>query len=136
MTAELAPKVYQRLESDRYAWLTTVAKSGQPVPRLVGFVLDGTELTVYSMPGSAKVKHIAANPRVSLNLDSHGGDGVAVGGTARVDSVGTSPLADEQYQAKYGQYSKGMGITKEFLSAFNVRLKISIDRVWTTPPAD
>jgi len=26
-----------------------------------------------------------------------------------------------------------MGMTKEFLTAFSTRLKISIDKVWTTP---
>lgn len=136
MPAELPQEVSQRLESDRYAWLTTVAPSGQPVPRLVGFVFDGTQLIVYSMPDAAKVKHIKANPRVSLNLDSDGsGYGVvAVGGKARVVAVDTSPLDDERYQAKYGEYAKGMGVTEEFLSAFNTRLQISIDRVWSTPP--
>ena len=39
-------------------------------------------------------------------------------------------------QAKYGEYAKGMGVTEEFLSAFNTRLQISIDRVWSTPPND
>jgi|GEM_PF-5503285 len=37
MTAELTQEVSRRLASDRYGWLTTVAKSGQPVPRLVAF---------------------------------------------------------------------------------------------------
>src|ERR1700739_3795067 len=37
MTAELTQEVSDRLKSDRYVWLTTVAKSGQPVPRLVWF---------------------------------------------------------------------------------------------------
>jgi PPOX class probable F420-dependent enzyme len=105
MTAELPQEVSQRLESDRYAWLTTVAQSGQPVPRLVGFVFDGAELIVYSMPDAAKVKHIKVNPRVSLNLDSD------------------------------GKYAKGMGVTEEFLAAFNTRLRISIDRVWSAPPS-
>lgn len=41
MTAELTQEVSRRLESDRYVWLTTVAKSGQPVPRLVWFFFDG-----------------------------------------------------------------------------------------------
>ena len=63
MTIELTQEVSGRLESDRYAWLTTVAKSGQPVPRLVWFVFDGKELTVYSMPKAAKVAHIKAHPR-------------------------------------------------------------------------
>ena len=136
MTAELTQEVSQRLESDKYAWLTTVAKSGQPVPRLVWFFFDGEDVTVYSMPDAAKVAHIKAHPRVSLNLDSDGnGSGVVVvGGEARVDAVDADPLADSQYQAKYGEYAKSMGMTEEFLGAFTTRLKISIDKVWTTPP--
>ena len=72
MTVEFTQEVSDRLSSDRYGWLTTVAKSGQPVPRLVWFVFDGKELTVYSMSNAAKVAHIKAHPRVSLNLDSDG----------------------------------------------------------------
>jgi hypothetical protein len=44
--------------------------------------------------------------------------------------------ADEQCRAKYGEYAKGMGVTEEFLAAFNTRLRISIDRVRSTPPND
>jgi PPOX class probable F420-dependent enzyme len=137
MTVELTQEVSSRLESERYAWLTTVAKSGQPVPRLVWFYFDGGELTVYSMPNAAKVAHINAHPRVSLNLDSNGEGGgvVAVGGEARVDAVDADPIADKQYQAKYHDHAVSMGMTEEFLAAFNTRLKINIDKVWTTPTA-
>jgi PPOX class probable F420-dependent enzyme len=138
MTAELTQEVSNRLESDRYGWLTTVAKSGQPVPRLVWFYFDGKEVTIYSEPNAAKVGHIKARPRVSLNLDSDGnGSGVvAVGGEARVDAVDADPLEDKDYLAKYGEYAKSMGFTEEFLAAYNTRLKIAIDKVWTTPPAE
>jgi PPOX class probable F420-dependent enzyme len=134
MTAELTHEVTQRLEFDRYAWLTTVAKSGQPVPRLIWFLFDGKDLIVYSMPDAAKVAHIKARPRVSLNLDSDGdGRGIVVlGGEATIEAD-ADPLTDTGYQAKYGEYAKSMGMTEEFLSAFTARLKISIDRVWTTP---
>jgi PPOX class probable F420-dependent enzyme len=96
VTAELTQDVSERLKSDRYVWLTTVAKSGQPVPRLVWFYFDGKDLTVYSMPNAAKVAHIKAHPRVSLNLDSDGSGGgvVAVGGEARIDAVDADPIAD------------------------------------------
>jgi len=90
------------------------------------------------MPNAAKVAHIKANPRVSLSLDSDGnGSGVVVvGGEASVDAVDVDPLEDQQYEAKYAEYAAGMGMTKEFLAAYNTRLKISIDKVWTTPPAE
>jgi PPOX class probable F420-dependent enzyme len=50
MAVEFTQEVSSRLESDQYGWLTTVAKSGQPVPRLVWFHFDGKDLVVYSMP--------------------------------------------------------------------------------------
>jgi PPOX class probable F420-dependent enzyme len=137
MAAELTQEVTERLNSDRDGWLTTVAKSGQPVPRLVWFFFDGKELTVYSMPDAAKVAHIKAHPRVSLNLDSNGDGGgvVAVGGEARIDAVDVDPSTDKDYQNKYAEYARSVGFTEEFLGAFSTRLKISIDKVWTTPPA-
>jgi PPOX class probable F420-dependent enzyme len=135
MTVEFTQEVSDRLSSDKYGWLTTVAKSGQPVPRLLWFFFDGKEITVYSMPNAAKVRHIKAHSRVSLNLDSDGnGRGtVVVGGEARIDALDADPIADEQYQAKYAEYAASMGMTKEFLTAFSTRLKISINKVWTTP---
>jgi PPOX class probable F420-dependent enzyme len=135
MTVDFTQEVANRLSSDKYGWLTTVAKSGQPVPRLLWFFFDGKEITVYSMPNAAKVRHIKAHSRVSLNLDSDGnGRGtVVVGGEARIDAVDADPIADEQYQAKYAEYAASMGMTKEFLTAFSTRLKISINKVWTTP---
>ena len=137
MTVELTQEVSRRLESDRYVWLTTVAKSGQPVPRLVWFFFDGTEVTVYSMPKAAKIAHIKGRPQVSLNLDSDGkGRGtVVVAGAARVDAVEADSLADEQYQAKYYDYAISIGMGDEYLAAFSTRLKISVDKVWSTPSA-
>ncbi|MGE5693780.1 MAG: TIGR03667 family PPOX class F420-dependent oxidoreductase [Candidatus Sericytochromatia bacterium] len=138
MAAEFTQEVVDRLNMGRDGWLTTVAKSGQPVPRLVWFFFDGAELTVYSMPNAAKVAHIKAHPRVSFNLDSDGEGGgvVAVGGEARVEAVDVDPVTDKAYQDKYADYARSLGFTEEFLSAFNTRLKISIDKVWTTPTAE
>ena len=138
MTVEFTQEVSRWLESDNYGWLTTVAKSGQPVPRLVWFYFDGADITVYSEPGAAKVRHIRNHPRVSLHLDSDGqGSGiVAVGGTATVDAENTNPLQDERYQKKYREHAAGLGFTEEFLAAYSTRLRISIDKVWTTPTAE
>ena len=88
MTVEFTQEVTSRLESDHYGWLTTVAKSGQPVPKLVWFYFDGADVVVYTMPNAAKVRHITNHPRVSLNLDSDGNGGgiIVVGGEARVDA--------------------------------------------------
>ncbi|KUH84843.1 TIGR03667 family PPOX class F420-dependent oxidoreductase [Mycobacterium sp. IS-1556] len=135
MAIEFTKEVADRLASDKYGWLTTVAKSGQPVPKLVWFFFDGSDVFVYSEPRAAKVRHLRANPRVSLNLDSDGnGSGIiVVGGTATVDAENANPLQDERYRAKYGEYAASLGFSEEFLAAYDTRLKISVDKVWTTP---
>jgi PPOX class probable F420-dependent enzyme len=134
MTAQLTQEVSSRLRSDHYGWLSTVATSGQPVPRLVWFYLDGTDVIVYSMPGTAKVRHIDNHPQVSLNLDSDGnGAGiVVVGGSAVVDDVGVDPRKDAQFWKKYEADAEKFGLA-EAIANYSTRLRIGIDKVWTTP---
>jgi PPOX class probable F420-dependent enzyme len=134
MAVELTQEVTNRLESDHYAWLTTIAKSGQPVPKLVGFNLDGDDVIVYSMPNAAKIRHVDAQPRVSLNLESDGNGGgiVVVGGSAVIDAVGVDPRNDEAYWAKYKGDVEQFGMTEE-IANYSTRLRIGIDKVWTTP---
>jgi hypothetical protein len=72
---------------------------------------------------------------VSLNLDSDGnGAGIIiVGGNATVDAEGANPLEDGQYRAKYGELAASFGFSKEFLASYSTRLRIGVDKVWTTP---
>jgi PPOX class probable F420-dependent enzyme len=134
MAAEFTHEVSSRLSADHYGWLTTVAKSGQPVPRLVWFYFDGTDVIVYTMPGAAKVRHIGNHPRVSLNLDSDGNGGgiIVVGGEAVVDATGADPREDGPYWQKYAADAEQFGLT-DAMGSYDTRLKISIDKVWTTP---
>ena len=137
MSVELTQEVSDRLVSDHYGWLTTVAKSGQPVPRLIWFYysgVSGAELTVYSMPRAAKVAHIKAHPQVSLNLDSDGNGGgiIVVGGVAAVDATDVDCRDDEPYWAKYGDEAAKFGLT-EAMKSYSTRLKITPTKVWTTP---
>jgi PPOX class probable F420-dependent enzyme len=134
MSIELTEEVSSRLTSDHFGWLTTVAKSGQPVPRLIWFFFDGTDLTIYSAPGAAKVAQIKAHPQVSLNLDSDGqGQGIIViGGTAAVDATDVDCREDEPYWAKYREQSDKEGLT-DMLGNFSTRLRITPTKVWTTP---
>ena len=136
MTAELTQEISSRLTADTYGWLTTVAKSGLPVPKLVWFFYDGNDLIIYSAPDAAKVVHINRHPQVSLNLDSDGNGGgiIVIGGTATVDAVGADPRDDETYWAKYGAISDKFGLT-DTMADFDTRIKISIDKVWGTPDA-
>jgi PPOX class probable F420-dependent enzyme len=134
MTVELTQEVSSRLTSDHYGWLTTVTKSGQPVPRLIWFYFDGTKLMVYSMPQAAKVAHIKAHPEVSLNLDSDGNGGgiIVVGGIATVDATDVDCREDEPYWAKYSEDAKKFELT-EAMAFFSTRLTITPTKVWTTP---
>ncbi|QUR66531.1 TIGR03667 family PPOX class F420-dependent oxidoreductase [Mycobacterium spongiae] len=134
MSVELTQEVSSRLTSDHYGWLTTVARSGRPVPRLVWFYFDGTNLSVYSMPKAAKIAHINSHPEVSLNLDSDGNGGgiVVVGGTAAVAATDVDCRDDEPYWAKYRDDAAAFGLT-EAIAAYSTLLKITPSRVWTTP---
>jgi PPOX class probable F420-dependent enzyme len=134
MAIEFTQEVSSRLEADHYAWLTTVATSGQPVPRLVWFYFDGRDIVVYSMPNAAKVRHIKNHPRVSLNLDSDGNGGgiIVVGGEAMVDTAGCDPREDDPYWKKYEPDATQFGLA-DAMGEYSTRLKVSIDRVWTTP---
>jgi PPOX class probable F420-dependent enzyme len=134
MSVELTQEVSSRLSSDHYCWLTTVAKSGQPVPRLVWFYYDGADLTVYSMPQAAKVAHIKAHPQVSLNLDSDGNGGgiIVVGGTATVDATDVDCREDAPYWAKYEELAARFGLS-EAMATYSTRVRITPSRVWTTP---
>jgi PPOX class probable F420-dependent enzyme len=123
MTVEFTQEVSDRLSSDKYGWLTTVAKSGQPVPRLVWFYFDTTDVIVYSEPNAAKVRHIRAHPRVSF----------IIGGVTSVDAEGADPLADERYLAKSTSTRPALDSARSSSTAYSTRLKIAIDKVWTTP---
>lgn len=134
MTTNLTQDITDRLTSDDYGWLTTVAKSGQPVPKLVWFYFDGTDLVIYTTPSAAKVRHISNHPQVSLNLDSDGNGGgiIVVGGSARIDAEGVDGRDDAPYWAKYEKAAAQFGLT-EAMSGYSTRIKISVDKVWTTP---
>ncbi|MGH3642170.1 MAG: TIGR03667 family PPOX class F420-dependent oxidoreductase [Mycobacterium sp.] len=134
MSNDLTPEVVDRLSTAKYGWLTTVAKSGQPVPKLVWFYFDGAALFVYSEPTAAKVRHVKAHPLVSLNLDSDGNGGgiIVIGGEVTNAAEGADCRTDEPYWAKYGETSDKFGLT-ETMAKFSTRLRIAIDKVWLTP---
>ena len=137
MSVELTQEVSSRLISDHYGWLTTVTKTGQPVPRLIWFYypgVAGADLTVYSMPQAAKVAHIKAHPQVSLNLDSDGNGGgiIVVAGIAAVDATDVDCRDDEPYWAKYSEDAAKFGLT-EAMGSYSTRLTITPIKVWTTP---
>jgi hypothetical protein len=105
MSAELTPEVIDRLTADHYGWLTTGAKSGQPVPKLIWFYFDGAAV---------------------------GSGIVVIGGEATVDATDADCRTDEPYWAKYSESAAKFGLT-DAMANYSTRLKIAIDKVWTTP---
>ena len=68
---EFGARAARRLREEIIGWLTTVSPDGAPQPIPVWFLWDGGgSILLYSRPGKRKLRNIAANPKVSLNLDS------------------------------------------------------------------
>jgi len=134
MAIDLTDEMSNRLVADQYGWLTTIAKSGLPVPRLIWFHFDGSAIYLYTMPGAAKVAHIRRHPQVSLNLDSDGNGGgiVVVAGTARVDAEGVRRPQRSAVWAKYSAAAEQFGLT-EAMEQYRTRIRIDIEKVWGTP---
>jgi hypothetical protein len=57
---------------------------------------------------------------------------IAIGGETAVDATGVDCRADEPYWAKYGALADQFGLA-EAMANYSTRLKITIDKVWTTP---
>ena len=69
-TTEFGAILQKRLENEKIIWLTTVGEDGTPQPNPVWFLWDGETFLFYSQPTAHDLKHIARNPKVSLNLEA------------------------------------------------------------------
>ena len=65
-TTEFGGRTVRRLNQELIGWLTTVDASGTPQPSPIWFVWDGETALIYSQPNTPKLRHIAANPKVSV----------------------------------------------------------------------
>jgi PPOX class probable F420-dependent enzyme len=129
---EKGARVDARLRDELVVWLVTVAADGTPVPTPVWFWWDGATILVYSQPGTPKLRHIAANPRVAIAMrtDEHGDALVVISGTALVDPG--APPAHElaEYLAKYGASIERLGSTPaEFGTEYEVPIRITPTRL-------
>ena len=131
-STEFGRRAERRLREDVLAWLTTVDSAGTPQPIPIWFLWDGAEsVLLYSKPDTAKLRSIAGNPRVSLNLDGNGrgGDIVVATGTA---ALSDDPPAHEvpEYVEKYAPLIARNGWTPEsFAADYSVPIRISLRRI-------
>ena len=131
-STEFGAHAARRLREEIIGWLTTVTPKGAPRPVPVWFLWDGERsILLYSRPEKRKLENIAANPNVSLNLDSDRVDAdiVICWGEIRVSD---DPPADQVagYAAKYAERIAALGWTPEsFAADFNVPLRIDVSRI-------
>jgi PPOX class probable F420-dependent enzyme len=131
-STEFGSRAARRLRKDVLAWLTTVDRRGTPQPIPVWFLWDGgTSILVYSRPGTAKLRSIEDNRRVSLHLDGNGrgGDIVVCLGEARVSD---DPPAHEipDYVEKYAPLiERNRWSASSFAADYSVPLRITISRI-------
>jgi len=124
-TTEFGKRADQRLKDEEVIWLITVTQDGVAQPNPIWFYWDGEAITIYSKPGSYRIRNIQHNPRVTLNLDGAdalGNNVVVIQGEAKLN-----PYQQPQpgYKEKYLKYVPQMGMTYEQLVAeYSVEITI------------
>ncbi|MRH92425.1 TIGR03667 family PPOX class F420-dependent oxidoreductase [Nocardia sp. SYP-A9097] len=129
---EFGAQVAKRLAKEDIVWLTTVNPSGTPQPNPVWFQWADGAFLIFTQPGTPKLRNIAANPRVSLNLNTNatGGEVNVLTGEARVDTAGASLAEIEAYVVKYAKGLVDIGMTREqFFDDYSVPVRIVPDRL-------
>jgi PPOX class probable F420-dependent enzyme len=123
------------MREEQIAWMTTVRSDGQPQTVPVWFLWDDEGFLIYSQPDRQKLRNIARNSRVGLNLNSNerGGDVVRVEGTAEV--IEDAPPANEieSYVEKYRDSIARIGFDAEgFARAYSIAVRVTPERwqVW------
>ena len=128
LSTEFGQRVARRLVEEGIIWLTTVDSSGVPQPRPVWFLWDGKTFLIYSRPGTAKLRHIAGNPRVALNLDGDGKGGDIVTLIGRAEILHEPPPADQvpAYIEKYAWGMERLNMTAaEFSQTYSAAIRIT-----------
>jgi PPOX class probable F420-dependent enzyme len=131
-STEFGAHATRRLREEIIGWLTTVTADGAPRPIPIWFLWDSDRsILLYSRPEKRKLENVAANPNVSLNLDSDGVDAdiVICWGTI---GLSDDPPADQvaEYVEKYAERIAALGWTPEsFASDFSVPLRIEVTRI-------
>ncbi len=128
MAVEVEPGLERRLREEKIAWLTTVRSDGMPQPTPVWFLWQDSRFLIYSQPETKKIRNIANNPLVAINLNSDlwGNRIVVLTGMASVDANATPANENSTYLAKYHEGILQIEMTpesmaKEYSSAIYVK---------------
>jgi PPOX class probable F420-dependent enzyme len=127
LTTEFGRRVARRLEEEPVIWLTTVGHDLSPQPRPVWFWWDSESFLIYSRPNTHKLRHIARNPKVALNLDGDGRGGDIVVFTGEAQVAQDIPPADQvlAYVKKYREgFARLQMSPEEFAASYSVPVRV------------
>ena len=133
-STEFGARATRRLNDEIIGWLTTVSPEGQPQPVPVWFLWDGDRsILLYSRPDKRKLANIAADPKISINLDSDGveADIVVVWGEMHVSSGDPPAHEVPEYVEKYRRRIEALSwkTPEAFAEDFSVPLRIDVTRI-------
>ncbi|MDH3731067.1 MAG: TIGR03667 family PPOX class F420-dependent oxidoreductase [Acidimicrobiia bacterium] len=126
-----SPKTLDRLSAEHIIWMTTVTPGGQPQASPVWYLWDGSVFWVYSLDPTRRLDNIAANPRVSLSLNSDdaGSNIVVVEGNAEVVTDAPQSYEVPGYLARYENRMSPWGGPQGFAAKYSAAIKITPTRV-------
>lgn len=127
-TSQTGRRIDRRLRQEKIIWLTTVDAELKPQPRPVWFHWDGQTVLIFSEKKTAKLRHIPANPKVSLNFNTDE-EGEHVGvllGEAKILPDMPPAARVQAYLRKYKEGIKDIGMTvQQFGASFTVPIVVS-----------
>jgi PPOX class probable F420-dependent enzyme len=133
VSTEFGVRVAERLDKDEIIWLTTISASDMPQPVPVWFLWAGETALIYTAPDTYKLRNVARNPKVALNLNSDplGGDIAVFVGTAAVYPSAPPPNHHPEYLEKYGdRIINLLGMTLEgYAATYPVALRVTPEKV-------
>jgi PPOX class probable F420-dependent enzyme len=127
MPPEISRKVAQRLRRELVIWLTTVRRDGMPQPTPVWFLWDGDTFLIYSQPNTRKLRNIAHDSKVALNLnsDESGSQVVVITGKASLDKAALPANRNLAYMKKYREGIAQIDMTPESMaSEYSVAIRV------------
>jgi len=132
MPLTISRKVAQRLRRELVIWLTTVRADGMPQPTPVWFLWDGETFLIYTKPNARKLRNLAHDSMVALNLncDEWGSEVVVFTGEASLDEAGPPVNRNPPYMRKYREGIKQIDMTPESMaSEYSVAIRVKPTRV-------
>ena len=131
MAVEVKPELERLLRKEKIAWLTTMRSDGMPLPAPIWFLWQDSSFLIYSQPDAKRIRNIANNPRVAINLNSDlwGNRVVVVTGTAYVDASATPANEIPAYLEKYHEGILQIDMTPESM-AKEYSTAIYVTPVW------